>query len=78
MVFIGKETRSGVWRNKPADFLDNEASARCQSLFGVTTLVTHRVSELLHQQNERKRKYGKPGLGRFELIYHTSAQKTDL
>jgi hypothetical protein len=22
LVFIGKETQSGVWRNKPADFLD--------------------------------------------------------
>jgi tetratricopeptide (TPR) repeat protein len=36
------------------------------------------VSELLHQQNERKREYGKPEPGRVEPTYHTLAQKNPL
>jgi tetratricopeptide (TPR) repeat protein len=34
---------------------------------GVTTLVTHDVSELLHQQKERKSEYGKPDLEELNL-----------
>jgi hypothetical protein len=77
LVFISKETLSGVWRNKPVDFLDMKL-VQDVSHSWCDTLVTHHVSELLHRQKERKRRYGKPGLGGVELTYHTSAQKTNL
>jgi hypothetical protein len=77
LVFIGNETPTGVWRNNPADFLDMKL-VQYVSLSWCDHLVTHQVSGLLHLQKERKREYGKPGLGRVEFTYHTSTQKTHL
>jgi hypothetical protein len=62
LVFIGNETPTGVWRNKPADFLDMKL-VRYVSHSWCDHLVTHHVSGLLHQQKNRKREYGKPRLG---------------
>ena len=63
---VGNETPTGVWENKPADFLDMKL-VQYVSQSWCDHLVTQHVSVLLHQQKKRKREYGKPRLGGLNL-----------
>jgi hypothetical protein len=77
LVFIGNETSTGVWRNKPADFLDMKLMQYVSHSW-CDHLVTHHVSGLLHQQKKEKERVRRAQTWRIELTYHTSAQKTQL
>ena len=61
LVFIGNETPTGVWRNKPADFLDMKL-AQYVSHSWCDQLVTHHVSGLLHQQKKERESTERPDL----------------